>query len=377
MNTIPTRRQLILFMLVCASVTLAAGCSVAAPTAVPPTAISQAASPTPAPAQASAQTAYWPTRGWRTSTPEEQGMDPQKLAAMLEDVKQKKLNLHSLLVIRGGYIVSETYFRSYDQNSQHEIYSCTKSFISTLVGIAIDKGYISSINLPVVDSFPGRTFENMDARKQTMTLENLLTMTSGLAWDDDDATIGRLYRSADWVKFVLDTPMTVPPGTKFNYCSGCSHVMSALLQQRTEIKTREFAQQVLFEPLGISNANWNTDSTGIPIGGWGLQIAARDMAKLGFLYLHDGIWDGQQIVSSGWVDAATQQHTGTDTDLGYGYQWWTYPSLHAYTALGRYGQTIFVSPDLDLIVVTTAMLDNHDEIFRLIEDYIVPAAQKS
>lgn len=377
MNTIPTRRQLILFMLLNTLGILAAGCSGASPTTTPTTAPTPAAALAITSTQTPAPVAYWPTSGWRASAPEEQGMDSQKLEAMLGDAKQKKLNLHSLLVIRGGYIVSETYFRSYDQNSQHEIYSCTKSFISTLVGIAIDKGYISGVNLPIVDSFPGRSFENMDARKQTMTLENLLTMTSGLAWDDVDTTIGKLYRSGDWVKFVLDTPMTVPPGTKFNYCSGCSHVMSALLQQKTGMKTRDFAQQVLFEPLGISNANWSTDSTGIPIGGWGLQITARDMAKLGFLYLHNGNWDGQQIVSSGWVDAATQQHTGTDTDRGYGYQWWTYPSLHAYTALGRYGQTIFVIPDLDLIVVTTAMLDNHDEIFRLVEDYIVPAAQKS
>jgi len=143
------------------------------------------------------------------------------------------------------------------------------------------------------------------------------------------------------------------------------------------MNTRNFAQKELFAPLGISSFSWDTDSKGIPIGGWGLQITPRDMAKLGYLYLHNGTWDGQQIVSAEWVRAATQKHVGTDSQLGYGYQWWIYPSFGAYTALGRNGQTIFVVPDLKLVIVTTAALDGHEEIFQLIEKYIVPAAQKT
>ena len=110
------------------------------------------------------------------------------------------------------------------------------------------------------------------------------------------------------------------------------------------------------------------------IGGWGLQITARDMAKLGFLYLHEGAWEGKQVVSRAWVAEATRTHVATDSSLGYGYQWWTYPSLQAYTALGLYGQTIFVIPRLDLIVVTTAQLGSHEPVYKLIEDYVVPAA---
>ena len=142
------------------------------------------------------------------------------------------------------------------------------------------------------------------------------------------------------------------------------------------MNTRDFAEKELFRPLGITDVRWDADSQGIPIGGWGLQITPRDMAKLGYLYLRDGVWDGQQIVSSAWVKAATEKHTPTDGPLGYGYQWWTYPKWGAYAALGRYGQMIFVVPDLDLIVVTTAAAGGHDAIFRLIEQYIVPAAQK-
>lgn len=321
---------------------------------------------------------YWPTSGWRTSTPEEQGMDSRKLAQMLDSVTQQKLALHSLLIIRHGAIVSETYFASYSQNTKHELYSCTKSFTATLVGIAIDQGTIDSVDHRALDYFAERTFENVDALKKAMTLDNLLTMTSGLDWQEGDPAYIEMYRSRDWVKNVLDKPMKEPPGSRFNYCSGCSHILSAIVQKATGTNTRDFAAKRLFEPLGMSDVSWETDVSGTPIGGWGIRITPRDMAKLGYLYLHHGTWDGQQIVSVAWVKTATQQHTTTDDDnLGYGYQWWIDPSLDAYTALGRYGQTIFVIPKFDLIVVTTANVDNHDPIFTLIKDYIVPALRQS
>ena len=367
MNTKPFSRHVQVLILLWTLSVVVIGCSGHKPTATPSI----------APSQMPALTEYWPTKGWRTSTPEAQGMDSQKLVLMLDTIKQQNLSLHSLLVIRNGYIVSETYFQSYGQDQKHELYSCTKSFISTLVGIAIDKGYIAGVNRAVNDFFPGRPFENQDARKEAMTLEDLLTMTSGLDWQEGDPIYREMYVSGDWVRFVLDKPMSAQPGSQFNYCSGCSHVLSAIVQQKTGINTRNFAQKELFAPLGISGFNWDTDSKGISIGGWGLQITPRDMAKLGYLYLHNGTWDGQQIVSAEWDRAATQKHVGTDSQLGYGYQWWIYPSFGAYTALGRYGQTIFVVPDLKLVIVTTAALDGHEEIFQLIEKYIVPAAQKT
>jgi CubicO group peptidase (beta-lactamase class C family) len=344
-----------------------AGCSPAPATLTPPS----------VPAPTSASGAYWPTEAWRTTTPEEQGMDSQKLAQMLAAVEQQRLSLHSLLVIRHGYIVSETYFEYYQPDTRHELYSCTKSFIATLIGIAIDKGNIDRTDHRSVDFFSAQTFENLDTDKQSMTLEDLLTMRSGLDWQEGDPIYQAMYQSADWVKYVMDKPMAQPPGSQFNYCSGCSHVLSAILQQATGMNTRDFAEQNLFKPLGISNIQWDTGSAGIPIGGWGLQLTPREMAKLGYLYLREGKWEAQQIVSAQWVKTATQKHTGTDSQLGYGYQWWVYPTHGAYTALGRYGQTIFVIPESDLVVVTTAALDNHDAIFQLIEEYILPAVQKS
>ncbi len=299
------------------------------------------------------------------------------LSQMQDAIKQKQLNLHSLLVIRNGYLVSETYFGSYRPDMWHETYSCTKSFISTLVGIAMDKGYIDRLDHRVVEFFPQRTFKNLDQRKEEMTLEDLLTMTSGLDWDDD-LSYREMNASPDWVNFVLDKPMSQPPGSQFNYCSGCSHVLSAILQETTGMNTREFAEQNLFKPLGISVDRWATDPKGIPIGGWGLQISPREMAKLGYLYLRHGQWDGKQIVSEKWVEIATKKQISVDSEMDYGYQWWMYPSLDAYAALGYGGQTIFVIPASDLVIVTTAtMNDDHDQIVQLIKQYIVPSVLPS
>jgi CubicO group peptidase (beta-lactamase class C family) len=327
--------------------------------------------------QAPAAGTYWPTKGWRTSTPEEQGMEAGKLTQMLEAIQEQKLGLHSLLVIRHGYLVSETYFGSYQQDTRHELYSVTKSFISTLIGIALDKGAIDSTSHRVVDFFPGQTFASLDEQKRAMTLEDVLTMRTGLDWDEGDIAYHELYISPDWVQHMLDMPMVAAPGSQFNYCSGCSHLLSAILQQTTGMNPRDFAEKNLFKPLGISNARWESNPAGIPIGGWGLQLTPREMAKLGYLFLHNGQWDGQQIVSAGWVEIATRSHTGTGGSRGYGYQWWTVPSLGAYTALGLFGQTIMVIPGSDLVIVTTAQMENHDKIFQLIEQYIVPAVQRS
>ena len=372
MKTKPLPRPTPFLALLCMLIVALAGCSRSPAQAV------SAETPlnTPLPA-AAASGAYWPTGGWRSSTPEEQGMEAEKLAQMLETIQEQKLGFHSLLVIRHGYLVSETYFGSYQQDTRHDQYSVTKSFLSTLIGIALDKGYIDSTSQRVVDFFPGYTFANPDSQKEAMTLEDVLTMRTGLDWDEGDAAYQDLNISPDWVQYMLDEPMAASPGTQFNYCSGCSHLLSAILLQTTGINPRDFAEKNLFEPLGLSDVMWESNPAGIPIGGWGLRLTPREMAKLGYLFLHNGQWDGQQIVSAQWVENATRSHTETGDSLGYGYQWWTVPSLGAYTALGRYGQTIMVIPGSDLVIVTTAQMEDHDQIFQLVEQYILPAVQKS
>jgi CubicO group peptidase (beta-lactamase class C family) len=318
---------------------------------------------------------YWPTQGWRTSTPEEQGMDANLLAQAAEKVKQDSISLFSLLVIRNGYIVSETYFQGAGAGERREVYSVSKSFTSTLVGIAIDQGLIDGVKPTVASFFFGRTFQNDDLRKQAITLENVLTMNTGLDWIEGDPSYQKLYMTQDWAGYMLDLPMAAQPGTHFNYCSGCTHLLSTIVQAKSG-NTATFARKNLFEPLGITGYRWDTDNRGIPIGGWGLKLTPREMAKLGYLFLHNGQWDGQQVVSSAWVQAATQKHSSTDGNLGYGYQWWIYTKYGAYAALGRYGQTIFVVPNAKLVIVTTALSEeNHDRIFALIDNYIMPAVK--
>jgi CubicO group peptidase (beta-lactamase class C family) len=315
---------------------------------------------------------YWPTDGWRTATPESQGIDAALLSKLAEEIEARHVPLHSLLIIRNGYLISETYYQSYGPETKHDVWSVTKSVVATLVGIAARNGDIGDLQTPLADLFPGRVGPEADPDKAAITLEQLLTMTSGLDWVESDPTFGQLYRSRDWVRFMLDLPMARKPGAEFSYCSGCSHLLSAIVAETTGENPEALARRELFEPLGIRDYVWETDPSGLPIGGWGLRLTPRDMAKLGLLYLRQGMWDGRQIIRSDWVLQATRRHTSTDGDLGYGYQWWTYPRWNAFAALGRDGQTIWVAPDYDLIVVTTAATAGHDPIFDLIDRFIMP-----
>lgn len=320
-------------------------------------------------------TGEWPTREWTVSTPDQQGVDPAALDAMLAQVDKDKLNLHALLVIRHGAIVLEKYYPGHTQNERHEQFSVTKSFVATLFGIALDQGKLTGVEQPVAQFFPGKAFANPDPRKDAMTLDNLLGMTTGLDWTEGDPAYGAMYRSADWVEYVMGLQMRGAPGEAFNYCSGCSHVLLQVVEQAVGGGAIDFARQYLLGPLGIRDFDWERNPRGDAIGGWGLALTARDMAKLGYLYLHNGQWDGQQVVSADWVRAATTQHSDPDGRLGYGYQWWLYDTHGAYTALGKGGQTIFVIPDLDVIVVTTADIPDHDPIFALIDNYIIPGVK--
>jgi CubicO group peptidase (beta-lactamase class C family) len=303
-------------------------------------------------------------------------MDPVKLQAALDQVTEQRIALESLLIIRNGAIVSETYYNGSDQDTPHALFSVTKSFIATLVGIAFDQGELNGLDQPVLALLPGRSYANLDDRKEVLSIEDVLTMSTGLEWIEGDPAYRELYMGRDWVKNLLDRPVTEKPGERFNYCSGCAHLLSAILQEQTGMPTRKFADKYLFKPLGITELRWEEDAQHIAIGGWGLSLTPRDMARLGYLYLQQGQWDGEQILSPGWIEAATTKHLPAGDRLDYGYQWWIHREIPAYMALGRGGQTIFVAPELDLIVVTTANLNGgHDPILDLIDDYIIPAAQ--
>lgn len=358
------------------------GC-VPMPTAVePPAAANATSTPTTVPTAAPTATptvmpdSYWPTNGWRTSTPEEQGMDAQKLATMLAEIKERKIDIRSLLVIRNGYLVSETYFVPFLQHHKQDMQSVGRSFTATLVGIAIDKGYIAGVDQKILDFFPDRTFANLDAQKKAMTLEDVLTMRSGLEPQPEDPRYQAMQDSSDWIQFLLDKPVTDPPGSRWNYCAGCSHILTAILQKTTGMNPRDFAEQYLFKPLGISADKWMTDPSGLPYGAGGFNLMPRDMAKLGYLYLRKGQWDGQQIISPQWVETSTQTHADVDVNahFGYGYHWFTVPEMEGYAALGTGGQIILVIPKSDLVIVTTAKTE--ESLFELFDKYILPAVQK-
>ncbi|MBI4790133.1 MAG: serine hydrolase [Chloroflexi bacterium] len=345
------------------------------------------ATPSPAPQLDSA--GYFPTQGWRTSSPEAQGMDSAALLKLFDEIQTKQLNVHSVVIARHGFIVAEAYWRPFQPGARHVLDSCTKSVNSALVGIAIKQGKIANVNQRVLDFFPERAIANgstaltTDARKQAMTLEHLLTMSSGMDWNETGVPISapnnsnrQMLQSKDWVQFVLDRPMKEQPGTGFNYNSGGAHLVSAILQKATGMSELAFAQEYLFKPLGISDVSWTADPNGIYRGEDGLELTARDMAKIGYLYLKGGAWDGQQIVTSDWIQQSSRKHIPATGELSYGYQWWAQP-FNAYNAAGRGSQYIFVLPDLDLVVVFTAGLKTamFDLPASLVETFIIPASK--
>ena len=296
-------------------------------------------------------------------------------------------DLDSVLVIRNGYIVLEMYPSNYDygftkihiynENMTHILHSVTKSFSSALIGIAIQQGLIEGVNQKVVDFFSDRTIENLDSRKQNITLEHLLTMTTGFEWNewnypytDSRNMLIQMINSGDAIQFMLNRPMASNPGEEWTYCTGASHLLSAILSQVSGYRALQFAREFLFGPLGIARAFWTPDSQGINYGGSELHLTPRAMAKFGFLYLNNGTWDGQQIVLADWVMNSTKPHFNL---ASYGYQWWLNPSAELYHASGVYGQEIFIVPNHNLVVVFTGDFINVNPEYQLLFNYILPA----
>ena len=308
---------------------------------------------------------------WTTIIPELVRMDSHKLDAMIDDVEYNDYNIYSIIVIRYGFIVTEWYQDSYDKNSLFEVYSVSKSITSTLIGIAIDKGFIASVNELVLDYFPDKNISNICAFKESMTIKHLLTMTTGLNWSEGQDTFNEWYASEDHVKFVLDKPMIHAPGLIWNYNTGASHVLAAILQRATNMSTLDFANKYLFGPLSIKDAYYLVDPQGVAYGGNGLMIKARDMAKIGLLFLKGGVWKGEQIISSSWVNLSTAPIIMLTGTISYGYNWWIYPTEESYQALGAGGSSISVRYKKELILIFTGWFSS--EGAYLLDNYIIPA----
>jgi len=326
----------------------------------------------------SSNSEYWPIANWRTTSPESQGMNLQKLNEMEAFINEMNIRgyIDSLLIVKNGYLVYESYPSNfYEMNETHHIYSCTKAFTSALIGVAIEESYIVGTDDYVLNYFPNRTFNNLDSRKQALTIEHLLTMTSGLDWTDQ-INYYAMAGTSDWVQYILDRPMVDQPGSVWNYNTGCSHLLSAILDQQTPNGTFNYAKTHIFGPLNITNYTWNNDSQGIPNGGTLLYLTPRDMAKFGFLYLNNGYWNNSQLIPSNWIARSRTLYKELEFDqgngIGYGYQWWIYNWVNAYTARGSYEQYIVIIPDLNVVVVSTGNTDFH--FIRLLVDYILPSA---
>jgi CubicO group peptidase (beta-lactamase class C family) len=357
------------------------------------------------PAAGLTQRDYWPTAGWRTAAPQDQGMDGQVLDDLDTQVPQHYPQVHSLLVVRHGYLVYEHYWQGFDAADGQELHSVTKSVISALVGIALRERRLKSLNQTVGELLAAHLPKDADPRLRRVTVRQLLTMTGGLPGDDastggDQRLSRRLFQSRDWVGHILGRPLAAKPGSRFAYSNASSHLLSAIIADATGQSTLAYARARLFGPLGIHSDDafqplaghpptpaqlqayqqaavaWPRDPQGYHFGFGETKLPARDLAKFGYLYLHGGHWNGTQVVPADYVRASTQPSSHPGRDYGYGYQWWTTSvDLHpSFVAMGFGGQRIQVVPDLDLVVVITCdAQQQRGDAEYLVGQTIVPA----
>jgi CubicO group peptidase (beta-lactamase class C family) len=360
--------------------------------------------------------AFWPTQGWPSSTPAAEGLDAAVLDRLDAELASGKHGyVDHLLVIRRGHVVYEKSYQHdyaklfeaapdrvpgpynyydpawypYEHGSDlHTMQSVSKSVTSALVGIAIRRGEISGVDAKALPYFSGYRVEK-DPRREGMTLKDLLTMTSGIRWDettvdytDPANSCARMEASKDWIQFVLDQPMAAEPGSTFVYSSGVTELLAEVLRKATGKQADAYAAEHLFGPLGISRFYWKKTPKGHPDTEGGLYLTARDLAKIGYLYLKDGVWDGRRILPEGWAAASTRRQrdpTGEDATMKYGYQWWVLPGkTPAYAGIGYGGQLLVVVPSLELIAVFTGwnIYDKPGPTAEFARDRIVEAVRK-
>jgi CubicO group peptidase (beta-lactamase class C family) len=334
--------------------------------------------------------AIWPTKGWSSSAPEAQKMDSTPLKALDQEFADGKYGYaDSFLIVRHGQLVFERAYRQdyqklfvgkgapgiynyydpgwhpyYKGTDLHTMQSVSKSVTSTLIGIAILRGEIPGIHAKVMPYF-SQFKTKPDPRRDKMTLADVLTMTTGIAWDESSVTYTDLKNNCaqmeareDWIQYVLDQPMAADPGQVFVYNSGATELLSYILEKSTGKHADDYAKEHLFAPLGV-DFYWKRTPKGLADTEGGLYLRPRDLAKLGYLFINDGVWDGKRLLPEGWVRDATAWKIETDRKgLGYGYKWWVVSqkgpnSYDAYAALGYGGQYLIVVPELDLIAVFT------------------------
>jgi CubicO group peptidase (beta-lactamase class C family) len=339
---------------------------------------------------------------WKRRALKEVGMDENLIEAADKEINFALKTVHSFIIIKNGCLIYEKYYNGFKAQHKAQIASVTKSIISSLIGIALDKGMINSIEQKVVDFFPEHKAKITDPLMNEITIKDLLTMTSGILWRVRamrEQMAMRMRKSPDWIEFVMTLPIDYGMRGKFVYNSSSSHMLSAILTKATGMSTREFANKYLFSAIGIdivsdkplpneeaglyqspiwrSDFQWPTDPQGYNTGGFGLALKPIDLAKFGYLFLKNGVWQGERIISEDWVKASTTTKSEGNSNGTYGYQWWTNDEIvHKFFALGWGGQYIMVVPELDIVSVITSRADvsRWNSPGHLFDKYVIPAA---
>ncbi len=314
----------------------------------------------------------WPDdQKWPTSSLSEQKLDQTKINELTNLINDgiRFPDIHSLLIVRNGYMVVEEYFKSYNAERIHMLQSVTKSFTSAAIGIAINQGKIRNVDEKILDYFPDiKDIKNLNDKKKSIKLKDLLTMRSGTDYHERGPGSPHYQLNAlqkGWDRFYLDRPMVSEPGSKYQYDSGGVILMSAILKKRTGLHADDFLDKYLFAHLRINKKHWYSNSEGHPHTGGGLHLTPGDMAKFGLLYLRNGKWKNKQVVPESWVKESFKKHAEFSGSrrgkaTGYGYLWWIQEpdpegsgKHNIYSARGAYGQFIFVIPEHRMVVVVT------------------------
>jgi CubicO group peptidase (beta-lactamase class C family) len=329
---------------------------------------------------------------WNVSTPEAQGMNHQILDSAFMQARSKGF-IDGLLVIRNGCIVAEEYYNGYDESRPHNIMSVSKSFLSAITGIALQQGYIDSLEEKVLDYFPEYIYPSMDPRKYDITIKHLLTMRMGIKDEAEDnyGAYREFYNSDNWIKKTIESPLLFNPGERMRYNTFQTHLLSAIITKSSQKSTLDFAAENLFIPMNIDIDFWEQDPQGYYFGGNSMYYTPLEMAGLGFLYLNNGRLNDMQIVPSAWVALTLSPSTnnnhpnewGAFKNYNYAYLWWL-GQINEYTLFMGYGyggQFVVVFPSLHLIVVSTANTQADPDtstvqewaIFDIIAKYVLPS----
>jgi CubicO group peptidase (beta-lactamase class C family) len=308
---------------------------------------------------------YAPLAGddWPVSIPAAQGLDPMQVAELYYNAAKLE-TIYGLLVVKDGYLVAEKYFNGASIDELSKRASVTKSYTSALVGLALEKGYVSSVEQKMLDFFPDLASGITDTRKEQITVRQMLQMRAGYPWEETDAALWDALWDGEYLSDIVSIPLTADPGTTFQYSNLTAHWIGIIVARAANTDLKSFGEEYLFSPLGVEvGEDWNRDLDGYYIGCGDIQFTARDMAKFGLLYLNGGEYEGNQIIAADWVQDSLRTYSqrawdniGQFRDIGYGYQWWSARAGEhdVNFAWGHGGNLIVLIHDLDMVVVVTA-----------------------